>query len=441
MKKNALVVGLGLSGLSAAEFLLHKGWQVAATDKNVSKVLQNPEVKLLVARGVPVFGEEENLCVDSFDLAVISPGVHPDQNLIKKIRETNIECIGEAELAFRFLQQPAIGITGTNGKTTVTLFIEHVLEHAGIPAAALGNIGVPLAKHLSTLSKDAVVCVELSSFQLETMQKQVLDCAVLLNITPDHLDRYKDIEDYARAKARIAHLLKPEGKLFVEEECFKQYGHLLPKEKVERYGYDHNLECYTDLKDIYSYQKKIGDLPKDLQGKKSHDLENFLAVFSVINFLKVPYEKLVQAYNTFEKPHHRIEFVREVDGIEFYDDSKGTNIDAVIRAVESLSRPIHLIAGGVHKGSSYKPWLKAFSEKVKKVFAIGEAAPIIQKDLNPDIPVEICQTLEEAVMKSFKEAQSGDAVLLSPGCASFDMFRDYADRGDKFVSIVKGVSK
>lgn len=441
MKKNALVVGLGLSGLSAAEFLIKHGWQVAATDKNVSKVLQNPEVQLLLTKGVPILNEEEDFCLESFQLAILSPGVHPEQLLVKKIKEAKIECIGEAELAFRFLQQPAVGITGTNGKTTVTLLIEHVLDYSGIHSAALGNVGVPLARHLSTLPKDAVVCAELSSFQLETMQKKILDCAVILNITPDHLDRYKNLQEYAKAKAKIADVIKPEGKLFIEDECYMTYRSLFSDEKVERYGYDLSLACATDLKSLYRNQQKVAELPKQLQGKKSHEIENFMAAFMVASHFGVSVEKFMEAYATFIKPHHRLEYVKEIEGVQFINDSKGTNIDAVIRAVESMDRPTILIAGGVHKGSSYTPWIEKFSEKVKKVFAIGEAAPIIQSELHAHLPVELCSDLEDAVKKGFKEASKGDVILLSPGCSSFDMFRDYAHRGDEFVRIVKGVSK
>jgi UDP-N-acetylmuramoylalanine--D-glutamate ligase len=441
MKKSALVVGLGLSGLSAAEFLLQEGWQVAATDKNISKALQNPEVKLLMSRGVPILDEHENFCLDSFQLAVLSPGVHPDQYLVKKIKEAQIECIGEAELAFRFLKQPVIGITGTNGKTTVTLLIEHALDHAGIHAAALGNVGVPLARNLHNVKEGTVICAELSSFQLETMQKRICDCAIILNITPDHLDRYKDMQEYAQAKAKIAQVLKPEGKLFVEERCYNAYKELLPKDCVERYGYDATLECATDLKGLYRYGQKLADLPKSLQGKKSIDLENYMAAFMAVSCFGVSAAQFNEAYTSFCKPHHRIEFVREVNGVQFINDSKGTNIDAVIRAVEAIEQPIHLIAGGVHKGSSYTPWIEPFAGKVKKVFAIGEAAPIIRSTLHAHLPVELCSSLEEAVLKSYKEAKKGEVVLLSPGCSSFDMFRDYAHRGDEFVRIVKGVSK
>jgi UDP-N-acetylmuramoylalanine--D-glutamate ligase len=439
--KKALVVGLGLSGVSAAEFLLHHGWQVAATDNNISKVLMNPEVQLLLQRGVPLLRQDEHFSIDSFQLAIVSPGIALDESIVKRIREANIECIGEAELAFRFMKQPAAGITGTNGKTTVTLLLEHILTFAGLPAQALGNVGLPLAKHLPRLSQGAIVCAELSSYQLETMRKNSLACGVILNITPDHLDRYKGMKEYASAKARMGSLIKPEGKLFVEEVCYQQYRDLLPTEKVERYGYDLALDCATDLKYLYRHQQKLGELPDILQGKKSHDLENFMAAYLLADFFEVPYETIRRAYDSFEKPHHRIEFVRDVDGVRFYDDSKGTNIGAVTRAVEAMQGPTILIAGGVHKGSSYTPWIASFLGKVKKIFAIGEAAPIIHRELNALIPVKLCSTLKDAVEESYKEAERGDNVLLSPGCSSFDMFRDYAHRGDEFVRIVKGVSK
>ncbi|MFV0340369.1 MAG: UDP-N-acetylmuramoyl-L-alanine--D-glutamate ligase, partial [Parachlamydiaceae bacterium] len=330
---------------------------------------------------------------------------------------------------------------GTNGKTTVTLLLEHILTFAGLSAQALGNVGVPLAKHLPKLSQEAIVCAELSSYQLETMRKNSLDCGVILNITPDHLDRYKGMKEYASVKARVGLMIKPEGKLFVEEACYQHFGDLLPKDKIERYGYDWALDCATDLEYLYRHQQKVGELPSVLQGKKSHDLENFMAAYLMADYFQVPYEIIRKAYGYFEKPHHRIELISEVNGVRFYDDSKGTNIDAVIRAVETMQGPTILIAGGVHKGSSYTPWIEPFHGKVKKIFAIGEAAPIIHDELSARIPVKICSTLKEAVEESYKLAEKGDAVLLSPGCSSFDMFRDYAHRGEEFVRIVKGVPK
>lgn len=431
-KKNALIIGFGLSGRSAASLLLAKGWQVTATDKNAEQLKQNADAKALIDAGVRLIDENTSLEMNVFDSAIISPGVPASNPVAKQVKALNKEMIGEVELAFRFIDQPVIGITGTNGKTTVTLLVTHILNHARIKAYALGNVGVPLAKELTTLPSDAILVVELSSFQIETLKRPSLNCGVLLNITPDHLDRYDSMEDYAKAKIALRNCLKPDGKFFVEEAAYKEFSALFGEGSVELYGYSPQSSVYSDGKSIYAYGKRLADLPAGLKKGKSHDLENFLAAFALCMTFDVSPELIVSAYESFRKPHHRIEFVRTVNGIHFYDDSKGTNIDAVLRAVEHMQGKIVLIAGGVDKGAAYTPWIGPFQNKVKTVFAIGQAAPKIQSDLKGKIAVTLCRDLQEAVDQAFAASIPGDNVLLSPGCSSFDMFKDYVHRGEMF---------
>ena len=262
-----------------------------------------------------------------------------------------------------------------------------------------------------------------------------------MNITPDHLDRYKTMMDYAKAKCEIGRTIKHGFWLYVEENAWKQYKHLLDYKIVRQYGYSPSSYIYTDLFMVYRDGKIAFILPSSMQGKKSHDLENLLAAYALCSDRGVTGPAFLAAWHTFQKPPHRIELFEEYNGVRFYDDSKGTNIDAVIRAVQSIDGPIILIAGGVDKNFPYTTWLEEFKDKVVHIFAIGEAAKKIHAQLSSTIPITLCSTLDSAVGQAIQLAQKGENVLLSPGCSSFDMFRDYAYRGQEFKRIVRELLK
>lgn len=395
--KKALVIGFGLSGKAAAKFLVAHGYEVLTVDKDPKKKGDHPFKT-----------EDEEIDVKGFDLAILSPGIPYTHPLVKKVVQAGIELIGEVELACRYIKQPMIGITGTNGKTTVTLLITHVLKACGIEAHALGNVGVPIT---SSPVQSGVIVLELSSYQLESLQTKCLDQAVILNITPDHLDRYHTMDNYAGAKFMIQNILKESGKLLVEEAALDAFGHHL-KVKAETY-------------------------PR----ASTHDLENESAALWVVKQYGITENQFRKALSTFKKPHHRIEYVDDIQGVRFIDDSKGTNIDAVLRAIDTIETPIVLITGGVDKGYPYTPWIEPFKKKVKKIIAIGEAAPKIRSDLMEAYQVEIVKTLEEATENAFQIASKGDTVLLSPGCSSLDMFKDYAHRGEVFQKTVRGIKE
>lgn len=441
-EKRYLVIGLGISGRSAAELLLKKGAQVAAVDQNRHLLDHNVDIQVLKQRGLKTFSDPSQLEIKDYHTVVVSPGVPQSHPLYVQAKELKIEMLGEVELACQFLKAPAfLGITGTNGKTTVTLLVAHILNAAGMPARALGNVGVAMTseKALEAASANEIIVAELSSYQLETLHSKVLDAAVLLNITPDHLDRYGTMEHYAIAKMHISKCLKPEGPLYIEEQCLKEYGYLLKDFKAKSYGYQSHCDLHTDLKAVYNGENALFPLPQLLHGHKSHDLENIMAAYALCQQMGVTPELFLNGLSTFKKPPHRIEFVCQVKGVDYIDDSKGTNLDAVIRAVETIQKPIILIGGGVDKGAPYSPWIAAFAGKVKSICAIGQAASKIEKDLNHAIPVGIHQSLEEAVRAASKMAKSGDVILLSPGCSSFDMFRDYAHRGEEFQRIANAL--
>ncbi len=415
MKNKVLIIGFGISGRSSAKLYLKQGKEVIAVDQKALLLKQSSEVQDLLAQGVRLLGEnQEPVDFSSIEEVLLSPGVSPSHPLVLQAKQKGIEVIGEIELAFRHLENPAIGITGTNGKTTVTLLTAHILNACGKKAKALGNMGTPLTSFEG--EKEEILVVELSSFQLETLTKKCLDAAVILNITPDHLDRYRSVKEYAQAKLHIQNVLKPEGELYVS------------KQVKSRYFRGKNPSCFDDVTDR-QVQKMFG---KDQKVNK----QNALASFRLCSFFGVKEEEFAKAVQTFQAPPHRLEFIKEVKGISFYNDSKATNVESVLHAVKTLPGPLILIVGGVDKGSPYTPWKKAFKKKVKKLFAIGLAAKKIQEELGSDFEVVLAASLYEALQKAFTSAEKNDKILLSPGCASFDSFRNYEHRGDEFKRFV-----
>lgn len=433
-QKKALIIGLGISGRGAAQLLLSQNHEVWAVDKNHAQLSNLAVVQDLEKKGLKLMPEIW-LNLKTFDLIITSPGVPPEHFLIQEALTQKIEILGEIELAVQYIRNPLIGISGTNGKTTVTLMLTHVLNHTGRLAKALGNIGAAASAECSFSSPRQLGIMELSSYQLESLKTPVLKAGLILNITPDHLDRYSDVYSYALAKARIEKVLKEDGILYLHEEVVQQFPSLFQK-KAFLYGYSPHLLLYTDYYSVFYKNKKVFNLPYNLQGRKSPDLDNFLATCSLCLQEAIEPKAFLNAYSSFKKPPHRMQFIKNVKGVSYYDDSKGTNVDAVTKAVESFTNPLILIVGGVDKGASYLPWIKAFQGKVKKVYAIGKAADKIASELSSHISIQIVASIEEAVREAAHIAQKGDNVLLSPGCASYDMFKNYEERGKAFQAAV-----
>ncbi len=392
--QRALVLGYGESGRAAERFLEHQGWAVVIADQKSDE---------------RVFADDDLRALEGVELVIVSPGVAPTQCLYAEAVVRGLPVIGEIELGLRVLKHRAVGITGTNGKTTVTLMVAHALNRCGLRAVAVGNVGVPLTQALLSEPEETILVVELSSWQLETVGQEALEAAILLNITPDHLDRHITMEHYAAAKARIQYALKPNGRLYLHEEVAREFG-------------EHFQRPYA------TYRAK-GD-------EASHDEANAWAAYSLCQTFGVGEKEFFAAIQDFRKPPHRMEFVRSIEGVDYIDDSKGTNVDAVLKAVQSLKGPILLIAGGVDKRGGYEVWQKSFPGCVKGIFAIGEAAEAIQACLGSELPVRRCANLQEAVVFAREAAIEGDTVLLSPGCASYDMFKNYKHRGESFQSLV-----
>lgn len=439
--KKVLILGLGLSGRSAAEFLLAQGANVQGVDRDRTLLENHAEILSLKKKGLTTSHESEVSHLEKFDLIIISPGVPTHHFLIQSAQKVNIPIMGEIELGCQVVKNPMVGITGTNGKTTVTLLVTHILNQCSHSAKALGNVGVPLTRELLNIDPQSMIILELSSYQIETLRQPCLDGGVILNITPDHLDRYPSMEAYAKAKCDMEKALKSNAHLYVDENSWRDYSYLFTHQTPRLFGYQCDAYIHTDLTSVYVGGKRAFDLPQALKGKKSHDLENLLAAYAICVERGIPSDAFLRAYATFKKPPHRIEFVTEHQGVRYYDDSKGTNLDAVIRAVQSLEGPIILIAGGMDKGAEYTPWLQVFKNKVKLICAIGQAAGKIRAQLESQIPVNLFGSLEGAVIQAKQLAQKGDIVLLSPGCSSLDMFKDYAHRGQEFQKIIKKFSQ
>lgn len=444
-KRHAIVLGLGASGLSAIKFLASQGLTVWATDDSPEKISQSSEATPNEFF-VPI--DEAAALLDRYTqniaYLVISPGVSQNHTLIQRARDYNIEVIGDVELACRALlpySPTMVAITGTNGKTTVTRLIAHILNYAAISCKAVGNIGAPLLDTVELFEKNQrpVLVVELSSFQLETMSTPIFKTGVILNITPDHLDRHGTIDSYVQAKLRLHSCLTNEGSLFVHESINLRFGSQIPA-AARLYGYNQPAAfAHSDLEHLFFNTLQETVLPQELMHKRSHNLENFLAAYAITRTLGIPAYICHDAYPSFTKAPHTLQYIRSINGIHCIDDSKGPNIDAVMRAVESVEGPIILLAGGVHKGESYTAWQK-LADKVRHIFAIGQAASLIQQDVGSIIPVHVTPTLQEAVVLALDTAKVGYTILLSPGCSSFDMFHDYKDRGKQFQQIVNEIA-
>lgn len=441
MNKRALVIGLGISGIAAARFLLKQGQMVLGIDNNDSYLKTNETIRHLQTLGMQCEHDSASIDWNFIERVVVSPGINPKHPVYQTAKAKKINIIGEAELALPHFKKPMVAVTGTNGKTTVALLVEHILNSAGIKTKALGNVGAALCDYLMNPGQEEVFIVELSSFQLETMQTPVFNAAALLNITPDHLDRYATMQDYALAKCQLQHLLK-EGALFwVQTETVKEFARWLQLKNYQTFGLSKGSDLWLDQSTV-KYREKIECImPMRYREMSGHDNENALAAWALCQPFSINSEQFCKALERFQKPPHRIEFVCEIEGVSFFDDSKGTNIDAVVQAVRTMKGPVILIAGGVDKGASYLPWKESFAGKVKQIIAIGAAAPKIYNELQPYFNVKLADSLNTAVQVAMSDARKEDCVLLSPGCSSYDMFRNYAHRGEEFQRYVHSLRR
>src|SRR5262252_4280770 len=439
--KRVLVVGLARTGIATALFCAARGARVTATDTRTEKELGDAIAALRKAGvALELGGHRQELVLDA-DLIIPSPGVPADAPLLQYARSKSFTIWSEIELAYRFLKGRLIGITGSNGKTTTTSLIEHILRSAGFPTILAGNIGTPLISCGEQSSDKTITVVELSSFQLELIETFRPNISVFLNLTPDHLDRHHTLESYGAAKARIfENQRESDGAVLNADDLgTTPYAPARPqvfwfsrKQRVAQGAFVKENEVLFRREGTEESILKLADIP--LAG--AHNLENVLAAVAATRLAGAEPASIAKGVRSFAGVEHRLEFVAEIGGVRFYNDSKATNVDATLKALDAFPGRILIILGGKDKGSDYTLLQAPLREKAILALLIGAAAGKIEKQIAGSVAIEQAGTLERAVETAAHAARAGDVVLLAPACASFDQFQNYEHRGRVFKDLV-----
>jgi UDP-N-acetylmuramoylalanine--D-glutamate ligase len=443
--KRVLVVGLGKSGVASALFLKSRRARVTVSDSKPEAELRN-EILLLLEHGITVeTGGHGDRTFREQDLIVVSPGVPADAPQLVQARSLGELVIGEIELAARFLQGSIVAITGANGKTTTTALAGEIIAAGRFPTLVGGNIGTPAISFVDQAGAATWIVLEVSSFQLETIVEFRPRIAVVLNITPDHLDRHKTFDNYVNAKARIFENQRADDFAILNADDLTasslstrtraQVFWFSRKKEVDRGAFARGPQIY-----FRDGNKELEIMPlTEVALKGAHNLENVLAGVAIGMIAGCRPEQIRAAVRNFKAVEHRLEFVANVAGVDYYTDSKATNVDATIKALESFPANIHLILGGKDKGSDYRV-LRGLMSRVKRVYTIGAAAAKIESQLQGAVEIESAETLEKAVTRASESALPGDVILLAPACASFDQFRSYEHRGRAFKEAVHSLA-
>ena len=442
--KKILVVGLGKSGFAAALFLRHKGAQVTVSDVRSAESLAK-EIPALLEEGIMVeAGGHGLLTFRRQDLIVVSPGVPLDTPELVQAKNLGRPVIGELELAARFLKGRILAITGSNGKTTTTVLAGEILQAAGFPTLVAGNIGVPVVGLIEESTDSTWSVLEVSSFQLESTEQFHPAIAVILNITPDHLDRHGTFENYALAKERIFAAQEAGDYVVLNADNIRAAEAAgRSRARVYWFSIEHGVEqgAWVEGGEVVyrsapgaeiEFIMPLGNIP--LKGE--HNVENVLAAICACRLAGAPTGAIRRAIEGFKAVEHRLEYVATINGVEYYNDSKATNVDATAKAVAAFSSGIHLILGGKDKGSDYRVLSQLLRERVRAVYTIGSAAAKIESHLRGVVPIQACETLANAVNAAAGAARAGEIVLLAPACSSFDQFDNYEHRGRLFKELV-----
>jgi UDP-N-acetylmuramoylalanine--D-glutamate ligase len=443
--KRVLVVGLGKSGVASALFLESRGARVTVSDAKSEEQLRS-EIPALLDRGITVeTGKHGERTFRDQDLIVVSPGVPGDVSALQHARRLGIPVIGEIELTARFLQGNIVAITGSNGKTTTTTLTGEIIASGGRKTLVGGNIGTPSITFVDHSSADTWVVLEISSFQLESIETFRPHISAILNITPDHLDRHGSMENYIAAKKRIFEnqAASDYAVLNADNEITRGLAEGL-KPQVLWFSRQHSVERGAFVVGgtvVYRDGVEVEIMPvSEIALKGSHNVENVLAAVAIGMAAGVEPAAIRRAVKDFHAVEHRLEYVATLRGVQYYNDSKATNVDATIKALQSFPANIHLIMGGKDKGSDYGELRELIAERVKRVYTIGAAAAKIESQIGSAVPVTSAQTLESAVRKAADLAVGGDIVLLAPACASFDQFPSYEHRGRVFKELVQSLA-
>ncbi len=423
---NVAVVGMARSGIAAVELLLERG-------ARVTKVDENPAQSGVVPQTEAAFADAE--------LIVLSPGVAADLPELQSARRRGVPVIGDLELAGWFLEGRIIGITGSNGKTTTTALTGHILKSSGIAAQVGGNIGTPPASMVKTSRADQWNVLELSSFQLETIHSFRSNIGALLNITPDHLDRHHTLERYAAAKARLFENQRPDDFAVLNADDPATRGMTEHRAgKTLWFSSTHAVPpgAWVEGERIVVEGEPLMET-REVPLRGRHNLENTMAAALISRLAGASREKIRAAVTTFPGVEHRLELVREIDGVVWYNDSKATNVDATLKAIDAFPGGLWVILGGKDKNTDYSPLAQPLREKAHAALLIGAASAKIEGQLREATPMIACGTLEAAVAEARVRARSGDTVLLAPACASFDQFKNFEHRGREFKRLVGAI--
>jgi UDP-N-acetylmuramoylalanine--D-glutamate ligase len=443
--KRVLVVGLGKSGVASALFLKKCGARVTVSDSKPEAELRD-EILLLLDHGITVeTGGHGDRTFRGQDLIVVSPGVPFDAPQLELARALGEPVIGEIELAAQFISGPIAAITGANGKTTTTTLAGEIIAAGNFPTLVGGNIGTPAITFADQAKSDTWTVLEVSSFQLETIGTFRPRIAVILNITPDHLDRHKSFGNYVNAKARIFENQQAEDFAILNADDTTTAG-LASRTRAQLFWFSRRQKVKKGafVRDgtiwIRDGKHELDIMPvSEIPLKGAHNLENVLAAILVGMLVGCGPVKIRGAVRNFKAVEHRLEFVAEIAGVQFFNDSKATNVDATIKAIESFPANIHLILGGKDKGSDYSVLNDLLRERVKRVYTIGAAAAKIESQIAGATEIVSAHTLETAVRQASESATVGDVVLLAPACASFDQFQNYEHRGRVFKEVVSAL--
>jgi UDP-N-acetylmuramoylalanine--D-glutamate ligase len=443
--KKVLVVGLGRSGMSAARFLRARGAKVTVSDSRSAAALAKDIPELLDAGIMVESGGHGLLTFRRQDLIVISPGVPLDTREVKQVMALGMPVIGELELASRFLSGKVLAITGSNGKTTTTTLVGKILKDGGLTVQVGGNIGLPVVELIAADASETWDVLEVWSFQLETVEEFRPKIAAVLNLTPDHLDRHGTFANYAAAKARITENQTAEDFLVLNAED-KETQRIAAKTKAQIFWFSGRRPIKQGA---FAHGESIVWMPSEggraepvmpvseVTLKGAHNLENVLAAVAMGRLAGIASESIRKTVGAFAAVEHRLEFVGQVNGVEFYNDSKATNVDATMKALASFASGVHLILGGKDKDSDYTLLEPLIRERVKFVYTIGSAAEKIERELQGVAKIESAGTLDVAVARARERAVAGDVVLLAPACSSFDQFENYEHRGRVFRELVR----